>query len=52
MANIAEGFERGRRKEFHQYVASDAEFISPEQFNTLSNLAIEVGRIIGVYEPP
>jgi len=63
MSNIAEGFERGRRKEFHQAlstakascaevrsllcVASDVGYISAEEFTTLSEQAEEVGRIIG-----
>jgi four helix bundle protein len=63
MANIAEGFERGRRKEFHQflsmakgscgevrshlYAALDAGLVSADQFSSLHALAAEVGRIIG-----
>jgi four helix bundle protein len=51
MSNLAEGFERGRRTEFHQfactakgscaevrsnlYVALDAEHITSEQFDAL-----------------
>ena len=72
MANIAEGFERHRRKEFHQflsiakgscaevrshlYVALDNGLIMPEDFQSLSRLAREVGSIIGglraAIEPP
>ena len=63
MSNIAEGFERGRPSEFHQflsvakascaelraqlYVALDAGYINDEQFNELMLKAMEVGRIIG-----
>ena len=63
MANIAEGFERNRMKEFHQflsvsksscaevrshlYVAYDAGYISEPHFEELQSLASEVGRIIG-----
>ena len=63
MSNLAEGFERGSRSEFHQfiviakascaevrsqlYVALDVGYITQEEFNHVSSLAIEVSRIIG-----
>ena len=63
MANIAEGFERNRPTEFHQflsvakascaevrshlYVAVDAGYIEQTQFKNLLELAEEVGRILG-----
>lgn len=63
MANIAEGFERHRLREFHQflstarsscaevrshlYVASDVGYTSDEQFDRLNEQAREVGRIVG-----
>ena len=63
MSNIAEGFERGSRREFHQflviakascaeiraqlYVALDAGYITKESFDKLFINADEVGRIIG-----
>jgi four helix bundle protein len=63
MSNIAEGFDRGNRNEFHQfltiakgssaevrsqlYVALDAEFISTTQFEKLLAQAEEVGRVVG-----
>jgi four helix bundle protein len=63
MSNLAEGFERGSRSEFHQfiviakgscaevrsqlYVALDVGYITKEQFDHVSTLATEVSRIIG-----
>jgi four helix bundle protein len=63
MANIAEGFERAGRAEFHQflvvakascaevrshlYVALDVGYITEDVFCELSNMTEEVGRIIG-----
>ncbi|MGO9013548.1 MAG: four helix bundle protein [Dissulfurispiraceae bacterium] len=63
MSNIAEGFERGGRAEFHQflviakascaevrsllYVALDIRYITEDEFNTFNNLVVETGRIIG-----
>ena len=63
MANIAEGFERGRPAEFHQflstaksscaelrshlYVAMDAGHIDAETFRSLMSQAEEVGRLVG-----
>lgn len=63
MSNLAEGFERGGRKEFHQYisiakascaevrfllyVALDAGYVEEEQFTDLMMLGEEVARISG-----
>ena len=63
MSNLAEGFERGSRNEFHRfivyakascaevrsqlYVALDAGYITREQFDSIMSLADEVSRIIG-----
>ena len=63
MSNIAEGFERGRASEFHQflsvakascaevraqlYVALDVGHITDEEFKGLMSRAVERGRIIG-----
>lgn len=63
MSNIAEGFERGSRAEFHQYlvvakgscaevrsqlyVALDAEYMGENEFKRLYDLAAEVGRVVG-----
>jgi len=63
MSNLAEGFERGGRAEFHQfvviakgscaevrsqlYVALDAEYITQKQFEIYYNMTIEMSRILG-----
>jgi four helix bundle protein len=63
MSNVAEGFERGGRVEFHQflstakascaetrsllYVALDAEYLDEKTFARLLENADEVARIIG-----
>ncbi|MEW6126261.1 MAG: four helix bundle protein [Acidobacteriota bacterium] len=63
MSNIAEGFKRGRRTEFHQflstakascaevrsqlYIAFDVGYLNQDEFNQLLVQAEEVGRIIG-----
>jgi len=63
MSNIAEGFERGRPTEFHQflsiakgscaelrsqlYVALDVGYVVGDDFRTLMTEAIEVGQIVG-----
>jgi four helix bundle protein len=63
MSNIAEGFERGGRGEFHQflsvaksscaetrsllYVALDADYIDQAKFDDLLAKAEEVARIVG-----
>jgi four helix bundle protein len=63
MSNVAEGFERGGRAEFHQflstakascaetrsllYVALDAEHLDGETFGRLLENADEVARIVG-----
>ena len=62
MANIAEGFDRGRRAEFHQflsiakgscsevrshlYAALDVGYLSKNQFDPICELSEEVSRII------
>lgn len=63
MSNIAEGFERGGRSEFHQfisiakascaelrsqlYIARDVGYLHPQEFERLMTSAEEVGRILG-----
>jgi four helix bundle protein len=63
LSNIAEGFERGGDKEFLQflslakassgevrsqlYVALDQEYLSTEQFSSLSDQAVQVSKLIG-----
>ena len=63
MSNIAEGFDRGARGEFHQflviakgscaelrsqlYVSLDAGYLTQEEFDNLNLLAAEVARIVG-----
>jgi four helix bundle protein len=63
MSNIAEGFERGRPTEFHQflsvakgscaelrsqlYVALDAGYVIDDDFRALMTQAVEVGQILG-----
>ena len=63
MSNIAEGFDRGSRAEFHHmlsiskgscaevrsllYVAVDAKFIDEPTFASLSNQTQEISRLIG-----
>jgi four helix bundle protein len=63
MSNIAEGFERARTREFHQflsvakgsvaevrsllYAALDIGYLDQRSFDELDGQAMEVGRIIG-----
>jgi four helix bundle protein len=63
MSNIAEGFERGRRAEFHQflvvakgscgevrsqlYVALDAEYLDQKAFQKLHEMTTELGKVLG-----
>jgi four helix bundle protein len=63
MSNVAEGFERGRPREFHQflstakascaelrshlYVALDVGYLDPAEFGKLIQNAEEVARILG-----
>ena len=65
MSNVAEGFERGGRSEFHQflsvakascaevrsllYVALDVKYIAKNEFRKIMNKANEVGRVVGLW---
>ena len=68
MSNIAEGFERGRRTEFHQflstakascaevrshlYVALDTGYLDDARFRDLLDRAEEVARLVGGLRAP
>ncbi len=63
MSNIAEGFDRGSRAEFHHflviakgscaevrsqlYIAKDIGYLSDKEYKNLMDLALETSRIIG-----
>ena len=63
MSNVVEGFERGGRSEFHQflsvakascaevrsllYVALDIKYIDKTEFRNIMSKAEEVGRVVG-----
>ena len=63
MSNLAEGFERNGPADFHRflvmakascaelrnqlYIASDVAYLSAQQFDSLMEDAIEVGRVLG-----
>ena len=63
MSNLSEGFERGGRAEFHQfvviakgscaevraqlYVALDVGYITKEQFDQVNALALDVSKLLG-----
>jgi four helix bundle protein len=67
MSNIAEGFDRGSRPEFHKflviakgscaearsqlYIALDCGYINQQEFDRIADLAHEVAKIVGVSPP-
>ncbi len=68
MPNLAEGFERGKRTEFHQficiaksscaelrshlYVALDAGYLEDQRFGMIMSKAEEISLILGGWGPP
>jgi hypothetical protein len=47
ISNVAEGFERGRRAEFAQFLSIAAGYLDQITFNVLQSRADEVTRVLG-----